>query len=244
MDIQQWEKESLAAYVHQFKTQAKRCNFMNDTATIRNFIKGPRNAHNLAARIYEKDPQTLRDAITETEKLNTAQQPTSTIISSSTVNMISNEDDWCFQCQEPGHIAWHCTALTSDVINVMNMDTLSWTALIKYPLQEHQCHITRHIEITTPDQALDTAKKMAKEDRSRSQSRYSRHCSSSCCDLYRGHSRSQQRNGYSCYRGSSRQSHSAHQGHRCRTHHDTPHWPHHRSSTHCSSSGYCSPGLQ
>ena len=40
MDIQQKEKESLAAYVHRFKAEAKRCNFTNDAATIRIFIKG------------------------------------------------------------------------------------------------------------------------------------------------------------------------------------------------------------
>ena len=33
MDIQQWEKESLAAYIHWFKTKAKECNFTNDVAT-------------------------------------------------------------------------------------------------------------------------------------------------------------------------------------------------------------------
>ena len=40
MDIQQKEKESLAAYIHRFKTKAKRCNFINDAATIRIFVKG------------------------------------------------------------------------------------------------------------------------------------------------------------------------------------------------------------
>ena len=40
MDIQQQEKESLAAYMHWFKTEAKWCNFTNDTATIRIFVKG------------------------------------------------------------------------------------------------------------------------------------------------------------------------------------------------------------
>ena len=34
MDIQQKEKESLAAYIYRFKTKAKRCNFTNDAATI------------------------------------------------------------------------------------------------------------------------------------------------------------------------------------------------------------------
>ena len=40
MDIQQQGKESLAAYIHRFKTEAKRCNFTNDAATIRIFVKG------------------------------------------------------------------------------------------------------------------------------------------------------------------------------------------------------------
>ena len=40
MDIQQKEKESLAAYVHRFKWEANRCKFDNDTATIIIFIKG------------------------------------------------------------------------------------------------------------------------------------------------------------------------------------------------------------
>ena len=39
MDIQQEEKESLAAYANQFKTEAKWCNFMNDAATIRISLK-------------------------------------------------------------------------------------------------------------------------------------------------------------------------------------------------------------
>ena len=34
MEIQQKEKESLAAYIHTFKREAKRCNFTNNAATI------------------------------------------------------------------------------------------------------------------------------------------------------------------------------------------------------------------
>ena len=59
MDIKQQEKESQGTHVHWFKMEAKHCNFTNDTATIRNFVKGLWNAHSLAARIYEKDSQTL-----------------------------------------------------------------------------------------------------------------------------------------------------------------------------------------
>ena len=54
MDIQQWEMESHAAYVHRFKKKAKRCNFTNDAATIRIFVKGLNHAHSLATHIYEK----------------------------------------------------------------------------------------------------------------------------------------------------------------------------------------------
>ena len=40
MEIQQKEKESLAAYMHCFKREASRCKFNNDATTIRIFIKG------------------------------------------------------------------------------------------------------------------------------------------------------------------------------------------------------------
>ena len=73
--------------------EAKCCNFTNDTATIMIFVKGLRNAHSLAVRIYEKDPHILKDSITEVEKLNAAQQLTTTIIPSLLVNMMSNKDD-------------------------------------------------------------------------------------------------------------------------------------------------------
>ena len=105
MEIHQQEKESLAAYVHQFKAEAKRCNFTNDAATIRIFIKGLKNTHSLATHIYEKGPQMLTDAISEVEKLNAVQQLTAMIIPPSTINMMSHEEDHCFQCQEQGHIA-------------------------------------------------------------------------------------------------------------------------------------------
>ena len=50
----------------------------------------------------------LADAITEVEKLQAAQQLTATLLPSSTVNVMSNEGDQCFQCQDLGHIAHNC----------------------------------------------------------------------------------------------------------------------------------------
>ena len=79
MDIQQKEKESLAAYINRFTTEARRCNFTTVAATIMIFVKGIKNAHILAMLIYEKGPQTLTDAILEVEKLNATQQFMATI---------------------------------------------------------------------------------------------------------------------------------------------------------------------
>ena len=97
MEIQQKEKESLAAYIHHFKREASRCRFNNDVATIRIFIKGLENAHTLATRINEKGPQSLADAHhQEVEKLQTAQQLTSTLLPSSSVNTMSSDEDQMF----------------------------------------------------------------------------------------------------------------------------------------------------
>ena len=104
MDIQQKDKESLTAYIHRFKREAKRCNFTNTAAPVRIFVKGLKNAHTLAAHAYEKGPQTLTYATSETETLQAAQQLTATLLPSSTVNVMTNEGDQCFQCQELGHI--------------------------------------------------------------------------------------------------------------------------------------------
>ena len=83
MGIQQKDNESAAAYLHRFKREAKRCNFTSNAATIEIFVKGLKNAHTLAACIYEKGPQTLKDTINEVEKLQAAQQLTATLLPSS-----------------------------------------------------------------------------------------------------------------------------------------------------------------
>ena len=78
---------------------------MNDAATIRIFIKGLMNAHSLATHIYKKGPQMLSDAISKIKKLNAVQQLIAVITPPSTVNMMSNNEDCYFQCQEKGHTA-------------------------------------------------------------------------------------------------------------------------------------------
>ena len=113
------------------------------------FIKGPKNAHSLEARIYEKNLQTLMNAITEVEKLNTAQQLTVTIIPSSTVNMVSSEEDPCFQCQEPGHFTQqhpHIKCHECDGYGHIIMDCPHRIPPSGTPAPHHRC-----AEISMPD---------------------------------------------------------------------------------------------
>ena len=108
MDIQQTDKESLATYVHRFKREPNRCKFNNDMATIRIFLKGLKNMHTIAMKVYEKGPQTLTEAIREVEKLQAAQQLTSSLLPASLVNVMTTDQEKCFQCQEVGHMAHYC----------------------------------------------------------------------------------------------------------------------------------------
>ena len=108
MDIQKTDKELLATYVHRFKWETNRWKFNNDAATIRIFLKGLKNVHTIATKVYKKGPQTLTEAIKEVEKLQAAQQITSTLLPTSSVNTMSGDNNRFFQCQEIGHMARYC----------------------------------------------------------------------------------------------------------------------------------------
>ena len=56
MEIQQKDNETLAAYIHLFKTAAKQCAFDNNTAAICIFVKGVQEAPTITPKIC-KDPQ-------------------------------------------------------------------------------------------------------------------------------------------------------------------------------------------
>ena len=208
--IQQSDKESLATYIHKFKWEAKRCNFHTSAATIQIFIKGLNNTHTLASGVYEKGPQTLADAISEVEKLQAVQQLTATLLPSSTVNVMSSEDDKCFQCQVSGHKAHH------------------------YPhIQCFDCNEYGHIAADCPDK-IPPSGTLACHKKHHS---HTRHCTRSTSrhhhwDRHRfSRSRSQSyTHGY--------QSHSHNNSHRgcSRSYHRCPHKKHimHRySSTYC-----------
>ena len=205
METQQQEKESLAAYVCKFKREVKRCNFTNDVATIKIFIKSLMNAHSLATCIYEKGPQTLSDTISKVEKLIALQQLTATITPPSMVNMMSNNEDHCFQCQEHGHTARNCPNLRCfecDEYSHIIMDCPHRIPPFRTPAKHHNSkpHKIHHTKSSSRHHHEDRDRR----SHSRSQSHFQRHCSSSHHDLYRGYSRSRHRDNCHHPRSSSR----------------------------------------
>ena len=185
---------------------------------------------------YEKGPQTLTDTISEVEKLNATQQLMVMIIPSSAVNMMSNEEDCCFQCQEPGHIAQHCPHIRCYECNEYGhifMDCPCKIPPSRTPATHHKAHKGHHARWS----ARYHLENQERWNQSSSQSYYQRHCSWIHPDSHRGHSRSQHQDRYYHHRSSSWGSHSAHRGCSHRPHHDTLH-QHHRSSMHHSSLGY------
>ena len=217
MDIQQTDKESLATYVHRFKQEANRCKFDNDATTIRIFLKGLKNAHTIATKVYEKGPQTLSEAIKEVEKLQAAQQITSSLLPASSVNTMSSDNDRCFQCQEVSHMACYCPHIRC-----------------------YDCDNYGHVAMDCPDKILPSGTpahhRTGTNDRSRrSSSRHNSHTSHS-------HHEHRNRSRFSCSQSQphdhSYRSSSHHNPHRSqsRSFHRSSH---HNFSHDRSSSSYC-----
>ena len=217
MDIQQTDKKSLAAYVHRFKCEANRCKFNNDAATIRIFLKGLKNAHTIATKVYKKGPQTLAETIKEVEKLQAAQQIASTLLPTSLVNTMPSDNDKCFQCQETSHMACYCPH-----IRCFNCD--------KYG----------HVAADCPDKippsgtlACHRGNTTSRCDRSSSRHHSHNRCSHRDYRDRHRFSRSISRSHTPIYR-----SNSCHDSRR--SHSRSSHRPsHHSSSCHRSSSSYC-----
>ena len=74
MEIQQKDSETLTAYIHRFKKEAKHCNFDLHPAKTRIFLKGLINSSRIAPSVYEKGPTTIEDAIGIFEKISSAQR--------------------------------------------------------------------------------------------------------------------------------------------------------------------------
>ena len=166
MEMQQRDSETLAAYAPCFKMGAKRCGFNSGTTAIHIFVKGLWDAHNIAAKVYEKEPQTLSEVIKLLEKFKMAQQVTATL-SPPMMSMMSN-DDRCFACGRKGHIGHNCP--NAKCYNCNGFGHFTKTAQRKSPHQEHLTttidHAPIHIMITTTERdhnfsITDAAKEIA-----------------------------------------------------------------------------------
>ena len=74
MEIQQKDSETLTAYIHRFKKEAKHWDFNSHPAKIRIFLKGLINSSRITPSVYEKGPTTIEDAIGIVEKISSAQR--------------------------------------------------------------------------------------------------------------------------------------------------------------------------
>ena len=148
MKIQQRDNETLAACVHHFKMEAKR---VTSTVTLPLciFVKGLWDAHNIAAKVCEKDPQTLSVVIKPVEKLNMAEQVTTTL-SPPMVNMMSNDNRY-FVCGKAGNIGHYCPSVqcyNCDGLGDFTKDCPEKTSHQKHPITTTD-HAPIHIMIGT-----------------------------------------------------------------------------------------------
>ena len=88
MEIQQKDSETLTAYIHRFKKEAKHCDFDSHPAKIRIFLKGLINSSRIAPSVYKKGPTTIEDAISIVEKISSAQRIAASFSQSHQISMM------------------------------------------------------------------------------------------------------------------------------------------------------------
>ena len=239
IDIQQQEKESLAAYIHRFKTEAKRYNFTNDSATIRIFVKGLKMPIIWQHESMKKDLKHLPTP---------SQMCRSLMPYSSSWQQLSYPPQlmWCHtksiavSCVKNQDIS-HDIALTLGAMNVSSMVISSWTVHTEYLLLEPWQHITNHTKVTMTDWVQGTTVKIETGKGNPDHSPTTKDitawvimiCIGTALDHNIGTDAATTGAAYDDLA-------SAHRGNRHRPHHDTLHQSHHWSSEHWWSLGYWS----
>ena len=145
---------------------------------------------------------------------------------------MSHEEDYCFQCQESGHIAQHCPNVCCFkcdeyghiVADCPHQVPPSGTPAHHHRPKSHTRHCIRSI-------SHHHHQDRNRHSRPRSQSHPHRYHSHSHHDSYRGHSRSHHKDNRHHHRGTSQCPHSS-------TYHSHCDSPHCRLSSHRSSSAY------
>ena len=136
MEIQQKDSETLTAYIHRFKKEAKHCDFNSHPAKIRIFLKGLINSSRIAPSVYEKGPTTIEDTISIVEKISSAQCIAASFSQNHQVSMMKrgrnehhtpehhhtpthhqpiNQD--CSNCGQIGHPWFTCPCIICDGCN-------------------------------------------------------------------------------------------------------------------------------
>ena len=114
MEIQQ-KTETLTAYIHRFKKEAKHCNFNSHPAKMRIFLKGQINSSKIALGVYEKGPETIEDAISIVEKISSAQRIAASFSQNHQISMMKRgstdhhtPSQDCSNCGQLGHPWFTC----------------------------------------------------------------------------------------------------------------------------------------
>ena len=124
MEIQQKDSETLTAYIHRFKKEAKHCNFDLHPAKIRIFLKGLINSSRIAPSVYKQGPTTIEDAIGIVEKISSAQHIAASFSQNHQISMMKrgptdhhtpNQD--CSNCGQLGHPWFTCPCIVCDGCN-------------------------------------------------------------------------------------------------------------------------------
>ena len=115
MEIQQKDSETLTAYIHRFKKEAKHCDFNSHPAKIRIFLKGLISSSKIAPGVYEKGPNTMEDAISIVEKISSAQCIAASFSQNHQISMMKRgstdhhtPSQDCSNCGQLGHPWFTC----------------------------------------------------------------------------------------------------------------------------------------
>ena len=124
MEIQQKDSETLTAYIHRFKKEAKHCNFDSHPAKIRIFLKGLINSSKIAPGVYKKGPTTIEDTKGIVEKISSAQRIAAAFSQNHQISMMkrgSNDHHTpsqdCSNCGQLGHPWFTCPRVICDRCN-------------------------------------------------------------------------------------------------------------------------------
>ena len=142
MEIQQKDSDTLMAYIHRFKKEAKHCDFDSHPAKIRIFLKGLINSSKIAPGVYEKGPTTIEDAIGIVKKISSAQRIAASFYQNHQISMMkrgstdhhmpSQDCSNCVQLEDIPGLPVH----TSYVTDATSMATSTGIIGIGYHLQE------------------------------------------------------------------------------------------------------------